>query len=155
MLDAFRSVPIVRSVVRAQQLPGVPPHRDTITLDWEDRLRTRARRRSDGGVEFATALPRGTVLRAGDGFLVGDVLVEVVELEEPVLIVEPKTPTEWALFAYQIGNSHQPIMITDTAIVCPVVPGMEGVLRYHNIPFTRAERPFTPVTVTVDHRHSR
>ena len=28
--------------------------RDTITLGWEDRLKTRGRRRSDGGVEFGT-----------------------------------------------------------------------------------------------------
>ena len=114
-----------------------------------------ARRRSDRGVEFATALPRGTVLRQDDCLLLPTLhlVVRVIELAEPVLIVRPATPTLWALYAYQIGNSHQPIMLTDDALVCPDILGMEQVLTYHGIPFERDERPFTPVSQVPSHGH--
>ena len=54
---------------------------DTIALGWEDRLKTRGRRRSDEGLEFGTSLPRGTVLRAGDCLVIESAraIVEVVE----------------------------------------------------------------------------
>ncbi len=75
------------------------------------------------------------------------IVVTVVERLEPVFVVEPPTAAEWGLFAYCIGNSHQPLMLTTTAIVCPDVPGMEHVLAYHGIPFSRSTRAFTPVSL--------
>jgi hypothetical protein len=45
-------------------------------------------------------------------------------------------------------------MVTDTAIVCPDLPGMAEVLAHHHIPFARAVRPFTPVGLDGPaHRH--
>ena len=159
MLHAFRSIPVVREVTRG----GIPDAaaafaRDTTTLGWEDRLKARGRRRSDGGVEFGIALERGIVLREGDCFVLEHerLVVTVIEAAEAVFVIGPRTGQEWARFAYQIGNSHQPLMLTTTAIVCPDVPGMEQVLGYHGIPFVRAELPFTPLTSAGDlgaHRH--
>jgi urease accessory protein len=130
---------------------------DTITLGWEERLRARALRRSDGGIEFGASLPRGTIVRHGDVFVLDAIAtcVAVVEREEEVLVIEPSTPADWARFAYHIGNSHQPMMVGDTAIVCPDLAGMAQVLDYHRIPFTRARRPFTPVSHLPDHRHQQ
>jgi urease accessory protein len=129
--------------------------RDTITLGWEDRARVHGRRTSDGGIEFATSLPRGTVLRDGDRFVLdAERLVVVVrERAEPVFVVEPRSATEWALFAYHIGNRHQPVMITDRALVCPEAPGVEQLLNQHQMPYTRATAPFTPVAATAGHSH--
>jgi len=129
--------------------------RDTITLGWEDRTHVHGRRRSDGGVEFGTVLPRGSVLRDGDCFVLEGArrVVKVVERSEPVFVIEPRTGQEWALFAYQIGNRHQPIMITDRALVCPDVPGVEQLLQQHRMPYTRAMLPFTPAIVTPGHHH--
>jgi urease accessory protein len=153
----FKSLPVVREIHRAQSLPEAAHDypRDTITLGWEERLRTRGRRRSDRGVEFGMALPRGTVLRDGDCFVLDrpSLVVAIVEREEPVLVVEPRTPAEWGLYAYYIGNSHQPLMITDWAIVCPDAPGMEQVLVQHGIAYSRCILAFTPVGPVVDHRH--
>jgi urease accessory protein UreE len=133
--------------------------RDTVTLGWEERLRSRGRRRSDGRIEFGTALPRGSVLHGGDCFVLDDraTIVEVIELAEPVFLVVPASAAEWGQFAYFIGNSHQPVMMTDAAIVCPDVPGMEQVLEQYAIPFIRDVRPFTPVRLLDEldagHRH--
>jgi urease accessory protein len=129
--------------------------RDTLTLGWEDRVQGHGRRRSDGGVEFGMSLPRGSILRSGDCLVLSAarLVVAVVEKPEPVFVIEPQTPQEWGLFAYHIGNRHQPLMITDRAMVCPDVAGIEQLLNQQHIPFTRATLPFTPVSTAAGHHH--
>ena len=129
--------------------------RDSITLGWEDRTHAHGRRRTDGGVDFGTSLPRGTVLRAGDCFVLDEarLTVDVVERAEPVFVIEPGSAPEWALFAYHIGNRHQPVMITDRALVCPDVPGVEQLLQQHRMPYVRATMPFTPAATVAGHAH--
>ena len=129
--------------------------RDTVTLGWEERTQAHARRRTDGGVEFGTSLPRGTVLRASDVFVLDGerLVVSVVEREEPVFVVHPRTAHEWGLFAYHIGNRHQPLMVSDDALVCPDLPGVEQLLRQHGMPYSRARRAFTPAGAAAGHHH--
>jgi urease accessory protein len=156
MLQVFKSLPVVREAHRALPEAAASYARDTMTMGWEERIRGRGRRRSDRGLEFGTALERGTVLRAGDWLVIeaAATAVAVRERPEPVLVVTPRTSFESALFGYHIGNSHQPVMVTDTAIVCPDLPGVAEVLAYHRIPFARAVRPFTPVGLDGPaHRH--
>lgn len=151
MLQVFKSIPVVREILRADALPERARSyaRDTLTLGWEERLKARGRRQSDGGRDFGTALPRGTMLHQGDCLVVDEarLVVVVVERAEPVFVIEPATAAEWALAAYAIGNSHQPLMVTATAIVCPDVSGMEQVLRYHAIAFRPSMAAFTPSSV--------
>jgi urease accessory protein len=158
VIRAFKSVPVAHNVYRLEALPAAASvyRRDAATLGWEDRLKIRARRESDTGFEFATTLPRGTVLRDGDCFVFDDlkIVVCVQELAEPVLVIRPASPREWGLFAYHIGNGHQPVMLTDTEIICADLLGMGQILGFHGIPFVREERPFTPVGQIPDHRHS-
>ena len=148
---------VVESVLREDELPANAAgySRDTVTLGWEDRTHVHGRRRTDGGVEFGTSLPRGTVLRQGDCLLLDAerVVVAVVEREEAVFVVEPRAAYEWALFAYHIGNRHQPVMITDAALVCPDIAGVEPLLQQHRMPYTRALRAFTPVATVAGHQH--
>lgn len=129
--------------------------RDTITLGWEDRTHVHGRRRSDGGLEFGTSLPRGTVLRDGDCFVLDEprTVIVVVERPEPVLVVEPRDAQEWGVFAYHIGNRHQLVMITDSALVCVDAPGVEQLLQQHSMPYRRATQPFTPVAAVAGHHH--
>jgi urease accessory protein len=157
MLHAFRSLPVARTIHRADALPEAARAyaSDTVTLGWEERGRARGRRRSDGGLEFGTALERGTVLRQGDCFVLDQAatVVTVVERPESVFVIEPRSPAEWALFAYHIGNGHQPLMLTADAIVCADLPGMKEALDYHRIPFSRRVQPFTPVADVAAHVH--
>ena len=59
---------VVEQIHREDRLPPTARGyaRDTLTLGWDDRLRVRGNRRSDGGVAFGLSLPRGTILRGGD-----------------------------------------------------------------------------------------
>ena len=153
----FKTLPVADVTYREETLPDSARDykRDTITLGWEDRLRARGRRRSNGGVEFGTSLPRGDVLRGGDCLVVEEarLVVEVVERLEAAFVIEPRTAAEWGLFAYHIGNGHQPLMVTERALVCPDVPGVELLLQHHRIPYSRAEVAFTPSATLMDHRH--
>jgi urease accessory protein UreE len=153
----LKSLPVADAVYRENTLPPDGKHfsRDTVTLGWEHRLKTRARRRTDAGTDFATSLPRGTVLRQDDLLCLPTIrlVVRIVEELEPVLVVRPETPQLWALYAYQIGNSHQPLMLTGGELICPDILGMEQVLAYNGIPFVRAECPFTPVGQLPNHGH--
>ena len=155
----FQSIPVASAVCRAETLSAEAAtyRQDVVSLGWEDRIKTRARRRSDSGFEFATTLPRGTVLRDGDCFVFVTplVVVRVLERAEPVLVVRPRTSQQWALYAYHIGNSHQPVMVADDGIVCPDGPGIEDVLKHYGVPFVREVRAFTPVGQVPDHRHQR
>jgi urease accessory protein UreE len=152
----FKTIPVANVIYREDALPAETRGfaRGTITLGWEARLKTRGRRRSDEGLEFGTSLPRGTILRAGDCFVVdsAQTIVAVVEQREPAFVIEPQTASEWGLFAYHIGNGHQPLMVTAEALVCPDVPGVEMLLQYHQIPYRRAAVAFTPTTAVLDHR---
>jgi urease accessory protein len=148
---------LLTTVFREPELPASirDYERDTLTLGWEDRLQAHGRRRSDGGIELAISLPRGSVLRAGDCLVLDErrLVVVVIERPEPVFVIHPRSAPEWALYAYHIGNRHQPVMITESAIVCPDVPGMEQLLRQQHIPHTRALLPFTPATAVAGHHH--
>lgn len=149
--------PIVELVYRAGALPESARvyTRDTITLGWEDRLQAHARRRSDGGVEFGASLPRGTVLRADDCFVLDDArtIVTVVERPEAVFLITPRDAQEWGLFAYHIGNRHQPLMIAEEGLVCPDVAGVEQLLQQQRMPYVRALLPFTPASSVAGHQH--
>jgi len=155
----FKTVPVADAVFRIDRLPAglLDRARDSVTLGWEERVKTRARRRTDAGVEFGMSLPRGTVLRDGDCLSLEHppLVVVVRERPEAVLVVRPSSAAEFALWGYHIGNSHQPIMIGDDELVCAELPGMEQVLVYHGIPFSRDMRPFTPVSQAPGHHGER
>ena len=70
-----------------------------------------------------------------------------------MFLITPRTPQEWALFAYHVGNRHQPVMVTDAGLVCPDVAGVEQLLQQHRMPYTRATLPFTPVASGGAHQH--
>jgi len=148
---------LIERIHRQHALPATTSGyaRDTMTLGWEDRMHVRGRRQSDGGLAFGLSLPRGTMLRAGDCLVVDEAktVVVIMERPEPMFLIEPRTPQEWGLFAYHIGNRHQPLMITDTAIVCPDVAGVVQLLEQQRIPFARTTLAFTPATSVASHDH--
>lgn len=151
----FRSVPIAETVFQIDRLPaGLASHpRDAITLGWEERARTKARWKTEGGVEFGTSLAPDTVLSEGSCLALErpPLVIVVHERPELVLVATPSSAEQAAHWAYCIGNSHQPLMIQPGALVCLDMPGTSDMLAYHGIPFTRDTRPFTPVSAGPGH----
>jgi urease accessory protein UreE len=127
--------------------------RDTITLAWEDRRQAHARRKSDSGVEFAISLQAGTILKGGDCFVLDKekVIVEVKEALEPVYVVRPRNPQEWAYYAYHVGNRHQFIMIGDSELTFLQDPAVRSLLLQLQVQFSADMRPFTAALATAGH----
>lgn len=129
--------------------------RDTITLTWEDRRQGHGKRRSDGGIDFAISLPDGAILKASDCFVLADVntIIEVREASEPVYVIRPKTPQEWAYYAYHVGNRHQQVMIGTSELIFPKSPAVRSLLEQLHVEFTTDQRPFTAALAQVGHSH--
>ena len=137
----------------AAQHPGYRP--DALTLTFEDRRQGHGRRRSDGGVEFAISLPSGTILKGGDCLVLvpEKIVVTVQETPEAVYVVRPKTPQEWAYYAYHVGNRHQQVMIGETELIFLQNPAVRSVLEQLHIHFHTDIRPFTAALANVGHTH--
>jgi urease accessory protein len=129
--------------------------RDTLTLRWEERRQGHGRRISDGGVEFAISLPGGTILKAGDCMILERerTIVRIKEAPEPVYVVCPKTPQDWAYYAYHVGNRHQEVMIGETELIFLQNPAVQSLLEQLHAHFGTDKRPFTAALVNVGHFH--
>jgi urease accessory protein len=127
--------------------------RDTITLTWEDRRRGHGRRRSDSGLEFAISLANGTVLQGGDAFFLAPekTVVVVREAPEPVYVVRPRSPQEWAALAYHVGNRHQSLMIGEEELILPRNPAVHSLLNQLRAAYSADSRPFTASLIGSPH----
>jgi urease accessory protein UreE len=143
---------VVERIDKNSNLPGF--RRDTITLGWEERRQGHGRRKSDGGIDFAISLPGGTVLKEGDCFVLPSekVVVVIREAPEPVYVIHPKTPQEWAYYAYHAGNRHQAVMIGETELIFLQNPAVKSLLDQLHVHYEPATRPFTAALSTV-HAH--
>ena len=151
----FRSVPVAEAVFSVGRLPAAVAAypRDTVVLGWQARMSMRSRWTTEGGVEFGATLPRDTILMDGDCLAIDrlPLLVVVQAKPEPVLVARPATAEDAARWAYQIGNSHQPLMLVEGLLICPDEHGAADVLNYLQIPFERETRPFTPLAAGPGH----
>ncbi|MCP5149515.1 MAG: urease accessory protein UreE [Ectothiorhodospiraceae bacterium] len=85
---------------------------ETLTLPFEQRQRSRARVRLDGGREVGLFLPRGTVLRSGDRLRLSDGrVVEVRAAPESVSTALAADPILLARAAYHLGNRHVALQV--------------------------------------------
>lgn len=107
-------------MLRIEQLatprPGTPATR-TLTLRYAERCRSRLRVVLDDGTEAGLFLPRGTVLRGGDGLLDerGAALTVRAASEAlyEVIAAAPSADPGFDLLraAYHLGNRHVPVQL--------------------------------------------
>jgi urease accessory protein len=129
--------------------------RDTLTLTWEERRQGHGKRRSDAGIEFAVSIPGGTTLKGGDHLVLGpeQTIIKVQEAPEAVYIIRPKTPQEWAYYAYHVGNRHQQVMIGNTELIFLQNPAVRSLLEQLHVHYETGTRPFTAALAHVGHTH--
>ena len=122
-------------------------------MTWEDRRQGHGKRKSDSGLEFAISLPNGLVLKDGDCLVLDaeKTVVKVREASEPVYLIRPKTPQEWAFYAYHVGNRHQSVMIGESELIFLQNPAVRSLLEQLHVSFTTGERPFTAALVGHSH----
>lgn len=148
---------IVEKITRAADIGSAYDGyaKDTLTLTWQDRRQGHGRRKSDNGLEFAISLPNGTVLKGSDCMILDAerTVVRINEAIEPVYVVRPKTPQDWAYFAYHVGNRHQEVMIGETELIFLQNAAVRSLLEQLHAHFEAGERPFTAALVNVGHFH--
>src|SRR4051812_34728513 len=148
---------VVEQIQSAAEVDAAFPgyRRDTLTLTFEDRRQGHGKRRSDGGLEFAISLPAGIVLKQSDYLVLGaeETVIAIEEAPEAVYVVRPKTPQEWAYYAYHVGNRHQQVMIGQTELIFLQSPAVRSLLEQLHAHFEAGERPFTGALAHVGHSH--
>ncbi|MGH8060240.1 MAG: urease accessory protein UreE, partial [Candidatus Entotheonellia bacterium] len=71
-----------------------------------------------------------------------------------LLLIRPRSPQETAFVAYQIGNRHLPLAISEHTLQTPHEPVVAAYLSQQGIPVERVRLPFTPVSATWVHQHA-
>jgi len=137
-------VPVVEAVLGSlTELDRPVEAVDELDLTAEERERAHVRARSRGNRELIISLPRGEELHDGDVVYIEDgVAVVVVAAPEDVLEVSPRTPREWALAAYQLGNLHRPARFLPDAILTPYDRSSAETLRALGVAAHRVKRGF-------------
>ena len=144
---------IIDHVVKAAS-PGDRPIVDRVFLTWEARQKSRQKLQTAAGKEVAIALPTGTRLGAGDLLPIEEGWIEVHLAPEDVLLIRPRTLQEIAFVAYQVGNRHLALEITDDGLKTLHEPVLASYLRQQGIPVERAQLSFTPISAMSGHSHA-
>jgi urease accessory protein UreE len=70
-----------------------------------------------------------------------------------VYVIRPKTPQDWAYYAYHVGNRHQPVMIGETELIFPETPAVRSLLEQLHADYSSDARAFNAAVVGHSHSH--
>ena len=144
MLHATRCIP------QGQGLAPVLLNRAaTVTLDWDQRQKSRFDCEDSQGRRIGVFLPRGTVVRGGDALLTHDgSLLKVVAAPQPVLRITHcsahGTPFDLIRAAYHLGNRHVPIELKPDHLKIEPDHVLADMLRQMHLIVHDAREPFEP-----------
>jgi urease accessory protein len=143
---------IIDHVVKAAA-PDNRPIVDRVSLTWDERQKSRQKLQTAAGREIALALPTGTRLNAGDLLPIEEGWIEVYLAPEDVLLIRPRNLQETAFIAYQVGNRHLALEITEHGLKTLYEPRLASYLRQQGIPVEQAQLAFTPIGAMSGHGH--
>lgn len=128
-----------------QRLESPLPRID-LTLALTAEARTRSRSRFDlPGQSICLRLPRGTLLRDGDGLqaTTGEIL-QITAKPEPVFTITAPDPLSLLQTAYHLGNRHVALEIAPTYLRLSPDPVLETLLLQLGVTITQETVPFHP-----------
>jgi len=126
---------------------GAPGQADgVVTLRFDDRRRSRLRTRLDDGQEIALVLPRGTILRDGDGLRAeaGTAAITVRAAAQALSLVRADDGLRLAQAAYHLGNRHVPVQIGSGWLAYEHDHVLDGMIRELGLQVETVSRPFEP-----------
>jgi urease accessory protein len=114
-----------------------------VVLDHENRYRRRLVLRMAQGESFLLDLSDATHLRHGDGLLLDDGAIVLIEaLPEPLLEIRAPSPTTLMRIAWHLGNRHVPtqlcgetLLIRDDHVLAAMVEQLSGTASAITAPF--------------------
>lgn len=117
----------------------------TVTLNLDQRTRSRLRARLDDGRVVGILLPRGTVLKDGDGLESEEGLrVRVRAASEALSRVESADPLLLARACYHLGNRHVALQIESGRLSYLHDPVLDDLVRGLGLPVRLESAPFEP-----------
>ena len=118
---------------------------ERIVLDSADLAKHRQRVKTDAGREVGISLPHGSHLHDGDVLHFDDDLaIVVLQADEDLLRLKPRTPEEFGYMGYQVGNLHRAAMIDPHGIAVLYDKAIEALAERHHVPFERVRGKFKP-----------
>ena len=120
-------------------------HRDTLTLPYEARQKSRLLAKTDSGAKMGLFLPRGTVLRGGDlltGPESGVVLIRAAP--EPVSVARTDDALLFARACYHLGNRHVALQIAPGELRYLADHVLDDMVRGLGLEVSRESAPFEP-----------
>lgn len=118
------------------------------TLDFDTRLKSRARIQLDDGREAGLALERGTLLRGGDLLSddSGEMVVRIQAAPELVSIALCGDAHKLAVACYHLGNRHVPLQIEPGRVAYLHDHVLDEMLIGLGLIVGREQAPFEPVS---------
>lgn len=118
---------------------------DTITLDETARHRRRISLTSDNGISFLLNLPEARLLRHGEGLVLDDGRVIMVQAEpEELYDVRARDNRHLLALAWQIGNRHLAAQIEAERILIRKDPVIRTMLEGLGAMILDVQAPFDP-----------
>jgi urease accessory protein len=142
---------IVERLVPAPVLPG-SRRVERVVLSSGDLAKHRQRVKTDAGREIGISLPHGAALKDGDVLHAdADVVIVVEQAEEDLLRLLPRSPEEFGVLGYQVGNLHRAAMIDARGIAVLYDKAVEALAHRFHVPCERVPGKFRPAQ---NHGHS-
>ncbi|NIC40134.1 urease accessory protein UreE, partial [Aquabacterium sp. A08] len=121
----------------------------SVTLDWDQRQKSRFDCVDSQGRRIGVFLPRGTVVRGGDALLTHDgSLLKVVAAPQTVLRITHcsayGTPFDLIRAAYHLGNRHVPIELQPDHLKIEPDHVLADMLRQMHLIVNEVREPFEP-----------
>jgi urease accessory protein len=128
---------------------------EIVAISWDECAKRILRKKTDLGKEIGISLPFQTTLRHGDILLQDDehtILIFVQPCE--VLVVLAASIQQLGILAYEIGNRHLPLQITEKGeiVLLPDHP-TEVLLSKLGAHYEKQSRRFQPIPKGGGHHH--
>jgi urease accessory protein len=144
MLTVNKLIPAGRGLA-----PVLLKRATALSLDWDQRQKSRFDATDSAGRTLGVFLPRGTVVRGGDVLVVEDgSLVQVTAAPQPVLVVRPCAEHGSAFdllrAAYHLGNRHVALELQRDHLKFEPDPVLAEMLRAMHLTVTAEDAAFEP-----------
>ncbi|MBN8920247.1 MAG: urease accessory protein UreE [Rhizobiales bacterium] len=118
---------------------------DRVVLGADERHRRRIVIEAEGGTKFLLDLPHATALRDGDGLVLEDGSVVLVEGKpEPVVDIAAANASELARLAWHLGNRHTEVQIIGETLRIRADHVLEKMLAHLGASLVKRDAPFDP-----------
>ena len=129
--------------------PALVKRAPTVTLDWDQRQKSRFEATDSSGRSLGVFLPRGTQVRGGDVLVADDgSLVRVEAAPQPVMVVThcPQHGSAFDLMraAYHLGNRHVALALQTDRLLLEPDHVLADMLRQMHLIVTESNEGFEP-----------